>query len=669
LATKGYIDGLVITDHGGLAGLGDDDHTQYSLADGTRDFTGVVNGVTPTLAAHLATKGYVDGVVVTDHGALAGLADDDHTQYTLADGTRAFSGVVSGVTPTLGTHLTTKDYVDNATSSNFYYQDPILDQVDFVTSEPGAPGSGDRYISTTTGSSSGTATAVTANNIYEWNGASWDETIASEGMILYDDTLNRKLCFNGTAWVDAGAGTDHGALSGLGDDDHSQYLLLAGRAGGQSITGGTAASENLTLSSTSNATKGVIINTDAIRVGNTTDTTNGNFRYTGTDFEVRLAGVWTSITQSGITDHGLLTGLGDDDHTQYSLADGTRDFTGVVNGVTPTLAAHLATKGYVDGVVVTDHGGLTGLTDDDHSQYLLLAGRAGGQSITGGTGSGDTLTITSTSDATKGEILFTNGARGVRIEGGNASFAPLTVDQNASAVVSDIFRVRNALDTIIARVSTDGTRDPIFRGDAQAGGILWQLDSSGFETAGFVRPGNTTDTTDGNIRHTGTDMEARISGAWVSLTSAGGVTDHGALTGLADDDHTQYTLADGTRAFTGVVSGVTPTLAAHLATKGYVDGASSAGIDPVMHLVTAGEVTAGFFTLATAPNTAAAVSVTPVGGVKQVNKQIVGATGATPDYDVNVDGASTISINNAGSATGLSGSIVAGNVLIIEYVA
>jgi hypothetical protein len=33
--------------------------------------------------------------------------------------------------------------------------------------------------------------------------------------------------------------------------------------------------------------------------------------------------------------------------------------------------------------------------------------------------------------------------------------------------------------------------------------------------------------------------------------AAGGVTDHGALTGLGDDDHTQYTLADGTRAFTG----------------------------------------------------------------------------------------------------------------------
>lgn len=40
----------------------------------------------------------------------------------------------------------------------------------------------------------------------------------------------------------------------------------------------------------------------------------------------------------------------------------------------------------------------------------------------------------------------------------------------------------------------------------------------------------------------------------------GGVTDHGALTGLADDDHTQYLLADGTRQLTGnmsVAGGVT----------------------------------------------------------------------------------------------------------------
>ena len=35
--------------------------------------------------------------------------------------------------------------------------------------------------------------------------------------------------------------------------------------------------------------------------------------------------------------------------------------------------------------------------------------------------------------------------------------------------------------------------------------------------------------------------------AWADAPSGGGVTDHGALTGLGDDDHTQYALADGSR--------------------------------------------------------------------------------------------------------------------------
>jgi len=60
-----------------------------------------------------AVKTYVDGEVVTDHGALSGLSDDDHTQYIKADGTRAFTGVVTGVTPTADSHLATKLYVDN----------------------------------------------------------------------------------------------------------------------------------------------------------------------------------------------------------------------------------------------------------------------------------------------------------------------------------------------------------------------------------------------------------------------------------------------------------------------------------------------------------------------------------------------------------------------------
>lgn len=59
---------------------------------------------------------------------------------------------------------------------------------------------------------------------------------------------------------------------------------------------------------------------------------------------------------------------------------------------------------------VTDHGGLTGLSDDDHTQYALLAGRATGQTVIGGTASGETLTLQSTAHATKGKLLFGTSA-------------------------------------------------------------------------------------------------------------------------------------------------------------------------------------------------------------------------------------------------------------------
>lgn len=57
----------------------------------------------------------------------------------------------------------------------------------------------------------------------------------------------------------SGGQLDHGlAITGLADDDHTQYALLAGRSGGQTLKGGTAAGDDLTLQSTANATKGNI---------------------------------------------------------------------------------------------------------------------------------------------------------------------------------------------------------------------------------------------------------------------------------------------------------------------------------------------------------------------------------------------------------------------------
>ena len=46
---------------------------------------------------------------------------------------------------------------------------------------------------------------------------------------------------------------DHGSILGLTDDDHTGYARLAGRSGGQTLIGGTAANDDLTLEGTSNS--------------------------------------------------------------------------------------------------------------------------------------------------------------------------------------------------------------------------------------------------------------------------------------------------------------------------------------------------------------------------------------------------------------------------------
>lgn len=55
--------------------------------------------------------------------------------------------------------------------------------------------------------------------------------------------------------------------------------------------------------------------------------------------------------------------------------------------------------------------------------------------------------------------------------------------------------------------------------------------------------------------------------------SSGDQLSHSQLVNLTDDAHPQYVLVDGTRGFTGAVSGITPEIPPHLTTKRYVDGA------------------------------------------------------------------------------------------------
>lgn len=67
-----------------------------------------------------------------------------------------------------------------------------------------------------------------------------------------------------------------------------------------------------------------------------------------------------------------------------------------------------------------DHNALDNLTvGDPHTQYAFLTGRSGGQTLNGGTASGNDLTLFSTSNATKGTTFFdVASANAIPVSGG-----------------------------------------------------------------------------------------------------------------------------------------------------------------------------------------------------------------------------------------------------------
>lgn len=91
------------------------------------------------------------------------------------------------------------------------------------------------------------------------------------------------LFWDGSKWVASAPDTeiDHGTISGLTDsDDHTQYVLLAGRTGGTQIYGSDTTTENLTLSPNSaDATGSVIWTTNLSPAGDNAEDIGGSSNY------------------------------------------------------------------------------------------------------------------------------------------------------------------------------------------------------------------------------------------------------------------------------------------------------------------------------------------------------------------------------------------------------
>jgi len=179
------------------------------------------------------------------------------------------------------------------------WQPPIIRFEAMVTNEPGAPSDGDRYISTETGTMPSTTQAVVTDDVCEWDSGTslWIVTTPEDGWAVIEQGVDPNIAwwYSGAAWRKLGTIVDHANLLNLNwsvaahvmdtdlamgthqitgvvdptlaqdaatkkyvDDQDLLNVLLAGRAGGQAINGGTGVGEDLTLESTSNGTKGQV---------------------------------------------------------------------------------------------------------------------------------------------------------------------------------------------------------------------------------------------------------------------------------------------------------------------------------------------------------------------------------------------------------------------------
>jgi len=174
---------------------------------------------------------------------------------------------------------------------------------------------------------------------------------------------------------------DHGTITGLGDDDHTQYH--------NDTRGDARYPRRIDGSGAPGVSTG-----NGYPLGTVYVDTTADAAYTLADATTD-ANVWASA--SGVTDHGALTGLSDDDHPIYhndargdvryprrldgagapGVSTGNGYALGTVYADTTNDVGYILVDATTDAniwsLAVSDHGALTGLGDDDHTQYAQTA--------------------------------------------------------------------------------------------------------------------------------------------------------------------------------------------------------------------------------------------------------------------------------------------------------
>lgn len=283
------------------------------------------------------------------------------------------------------------------------------------------------------------------------------------------------------------------------------------------------------------------------------DTASINFTYTD------ATGLITADVLPAGVDHGGLAGLSDDDHTQYYLVNATRgmngaDFNRVAAnpGNVDTLWMDDGTS-YIAGTLVAEMPAVF----LDEVSFGAPGFEQGSITVNGATY--DALVKINEYGGTRDATLILHRHHSTNSIAAGLVFAKAGTDDATHSAVADGERLGEII--AVGHDGTDYAQSSAIRflvdgtpgANDMPGAIVFLTAPDGSQTiAERFRVGPTGEWGIGgeNYGTSGQVLTSGGAGAAPSWADAAGASDHGALSGLSDDDHTQYVLNDGTRATT-----------------------------------------------------------------------------------------------------------------------